>query len=104
MNDNQPKLSDKDVQDLADILLEYAPKGWQTLFLRYECTAEADIITTWAVTDTEPHAPIGLVEEDADRIRNIVNFALPFDEDDCCAAFQMAVQNYGDIKIEYFPG
>ena len=101
MSDNTPNF-DREMQELADVLAQYAPEDWQQMNLNYETFDEGDVsFDSWAIADGE-NIPIDIDEDDLDKLEEIFTKIKTKTKDTWkIAKYQFTVDGDCEISFEY---
>ncbi len=101
MSDKTPNL-DHEMQELADVLAQYAPEDWQQMNLNYETFDEGDVgFDSWAVVAGE-NIPIDIDEDDLDKLEEIFAIIKTKTKDNWkIAKYLFTVDGDCEISFEY---
>ena len=101
MSNKTPNL-DQEMQELADVLAQYAPENWQQMNLNYETFDEGDeSFDSWAVVNGE-NSPVDIDEEDIDKLEAIfANIKAKASDNWKVAKFKFTVDGDCEINFEY---
>ena len=99
---NHPQNFNQEMQELADVLAQYAPEDWQQMNLSYETFDEGDVsFDSWAVVNGEKY-PVDIDEEDLDKLEVIfANIKVKTSDNWKIAKFQFTVEGDCEINFEY---
>jgi hypothetical protein len=101
MSDKTPNF-DQEMQELADVLAQYAPENWQQMNLNYKTFDECDVsFESWVDVNGEK-TPIDIDEEDIDKLETIfINIKVKAVANWKSAKFHFTIDGDCEIDFEY---
>lgn len=101
MKKEYPMFTDEVASELSGILVQYCPENWKSLVMDFRDTETGSKISIQILRNHEKACYVAIEEADADTIAEIMERAMPFDEEDCANQIIFTLHPGGDYNVQF---